>query len=77
MTKSDTVLASHRYPQHALLQDLALSDGTKLPRVEWEDDCCGLTCIQAILDAEGLPVPTLDTLLAEGIESGAYDVTKG
>ena len=76
MTMYDTVLASHRYLQHALLEDLALPDGTKLPRVEWGDNCCGLACIQSIMDAEGLPVPTLDTLLAEGIESGAYDTAK-
>ena len=72
-----TVLESHRYPQHALLQDLVLPDGTTLPRVEREDNCCGPACIQAILDAEGFPVPTLDTLFAEGIENGAYDVAKG
>ena len=72
-----TVLESHRYPQHALLQDIVLPDGVTLPRLEWEDNCCGLACIQTILDAEGLPVPTLDTLLAEGIESGAYDAAKG
>lgn len=41
------------------------------------DNCCGLAYIQTILDAEGFPVPTLDTLLAEGIESGAYDAAKG
>ena len=66
---SETVLESHLCPQHALLQDLALPDGTKLPRVEWEVIRCGLACNQSILDAKGLPVPTLDTLLAEGIES--------
>lgn len=77
VTIPGTVLESHRYPQHALLQDIALPDGETLPRLEWEDNCCGLACIQTILDAEGLPVPTLDTLLAEGIESGAYDADKG
>ena len=55
-----TVLESHRHPQHALPQDLVLSDGTKLLQVEWEDDYCGLACIQAILDAQGLSVTTLD-----------------
>ena len=77
MTIPSTSLESYRYPQHALLQDLVLPDGTTLPRVEWEDNCCGPACIQSILDAEGLPVQTLDTLLAERIESGAYDVAKG
>ena len=72
-----TVLESHRYPQHALHQDLALPDGTTLSRPEWEDNYCGLACIQSILDAKGLPVPILDTLLAEGIESGAHNVAKG
>ena len=72
-----TVLESHRYPQHALHQDPVLPDGTTLSRLECEDNCCDLACIQAILDAEGLSVPTLDTLLAEGIESGAYDAAKG
>ena len=72
-----TFIESHRYPQRALLQDLVLPDGTTLPQVEWEENCCGPACVQAILDAEGLPVPTLDTLLAEGIESGSYDVAKG
>ena len=77
MTIPGTFIESHRYPQHALLQDLVLPDGTTLPRVEWEDNCCGPACIQSILDAEGLTVQTLDTLLAERIESGAYDVAKG
>ncbi|MCT6918856.1 MAG: hypothetical protein M3Z49_06560 [Bifidobacteriales bacterium] len=72
-----TVLESHRHPQHALHQDLALPDGTTLSRLEWEDNYCGLSCIQSILDAKGLPVPILDTLLAEEIESGAHDVAKG
>ena len=70
-------LESHRYPQHALLRDIVLPGGATLSRLEWEDNCCGLACIQTILDAEGLPVPTLDALLAEGIESGAYDAAKG
>lgn len=30
MTMPGTVLESHRYPQHALLQDLVLPDGTTL-----------------------------------------------
>lgn len=53
-----TVLKSHLYPQRALLQNLALPNGTKLTRLEWEDNCYGLEGIQAILDAEGLPVPS-------------------
>ena len=77
VTIPGTVLESHRYPQHALLQDIVLPGGATLSRLEWEDNCCGLACIQTILDAEGLPVPTLDALLAKGIESGAYDAAKG
>ena len=76
VTMPGTVLESHRYPQYALHQDFALPDGTTLSRLEWEDNCCGPACIQAILAAEGLPVPTLDTLLAEGVGSGAYDAAK-
>ena len=45
--------------------------------MEWEDNCCVLACILSILDAEGLPVPTLGTLLAEGIKSRAYATAKG
>ena len=60
MTMLGTVLESHRYPQHALLQDPVLPDRTKLLQVEWEDDYCGSACIQAILDAQGLSVTTLD-----------------
>ena len=51
-----TFIESHRYPQRALLQDLVLPDGTTLPQVEWEDNCCGPACVQSILDAKGLPV---------------------
>ena len=77
MTMPGTFIESHRYPQRALLQDLVLSDGTTLPQVEWEDNCCGPACVQSILDAKGLPVPTLDTLFTKEIESGSYDVAKG
>lgn len=54
-----------------------MPDGTTMSRLKWNDNCCGMTCIQAILDAEGLLVPILDILLVEGIESGDYDVAKG
>ncbi len=46
VTIPGTVLESHRYPQHALLRDIVLPGGATLLRLEWEDNCCGLACIQ-------------------------------
>lgn len=71
------VLPSHRFPQHNLQGDVVLPSGRALPKLEWENNSCGLACIQSILDLERLPIPLLDDLLVEGLETGAYRDDKG
>ena len=72
-----TVMPSHWHSQHNLVGDVTLPSGKILSKLEWENNCCGLACLQTVLDSENLPAPSLEHLLVEGIESGAYLDDKG
>jgi hypothetical protein len=40
----------------------------------WSDNCCGVACVQSVLDAAGLAVPAIASLIKELVDVRAYTV---